>query len=156
MKDNCYNLNMKVIKGFLKGLLYVILSPFILVGFAVYTVYSLLLFIVEFLNASLHFFSGKKLTTDLKEDKKVRQLIVEKDKKMKEDEERQRKIDERLSEQTASQQGPTTINNFYITQDQLPIDGLNNIQGIKHEDPKEIENKKYLEIEDNKGGKDNE
>ena len=63
------------------------------------------------------YFEGVSITREeffeyLKEDKKVRQLIVEKDKKIKEDEERQRKIDERLSEQAASQQGPTTINNL--------------------------------------------
>ena len=146
---------MKVIKGFLKGLLYVVLSPFILAGFAVYSVYTLILFIVEFFIATIKFFCGKKLTTDLKEDKKVKQLIEEKDKKIKEEEERQKLIDEKLAAPTP-QQNPTTINNFYITQDQLPIDGLDKIQEISHEETKSLENNKYFEIEDSEGGNDDE
>lgn len=143
---------MKLIKGFLKGLLYVILSPLILVGFAIYAVYSLLLFFYEFIIATIKFFSGSKLTTDLKEDKKVKQLIIEKDKKAKEEQER-----EENKANFVPQQQPTntTINNFYITKDQLPIQNMNNVPSIENQQVQSIENKQYLGIEENKGGNEN-
>lgn len=141
---------MKVIKGFLKGLLYVILSPLILAGFAIYAVYSLLVFIWEFFVASVKFFTGKKLTTELKEDKMVKQLVEEKDKEyqlQKEKEEAQASI-------TPQPSSNTTINNFYITPDQLPIN--QNIQSLENNNIQSIENKEILEIEEQTGGDENE
>ena len=132
---------MKVIKGFLKGLLYVILSPLILAGFAIYAVYSLLVFIWEFFVASVKFFTGKKLTTELKEDKMVKELVEEKDKEyqlQKEKEEAQASI-------TPQPSSNTTINNFYITPDQLPIN--QNVQSLENNNIQSIENKEILEIE---------
>ena len=141
---------MKVIKGFLKGLLYVILSPLILAGFAIYAVYSLLVFIWEFFVASVKFFTGKKLTTELKEDKMVKELVEEKDKEyqlQKEKEEAQASI-------TPQPSSNTTINNFYITPDQLPIN--QNVQSLENNNIQSIENKEILEIEEQTGGDENE
>ena len=141
---------MKVIKGFLKGLLYVILSPLILAGFAIYAVYSLLVFIWEFFVASVKFFTGKKLTTELKEDKMVKELVEEKDKEyqlQKEKEEAQASI-------TPQPSSNTTINNFYITPDQLPIN--QNVQSLENNNIQSIENKEILEIEEQAGGDENE
>ena len=141
---------MKVIKGFLKGLLYVILSPLILAGFAIYAVYSLLVFIWEFFVASVKFFTGKKLTTELKEDKMVKELVEEKDKEyqlQKEKEEAQASI-------TPQPSSNTTINNFYITPDQLPIN--QNVQSFENNNIQSIENKEILEIEEQTGGDENE
>ena len=59
---------MKIFKTFLKGLLYVILSPLIIAGFALYTVYSLFVYLYEFIVATIKFFGGSKLTTETKED----------------------------------------------------------------------------------------
>ena len=71
---------MKIFKTFLKGLLYVVLSPLIIAGFALYTVYSLFVYLYEFIVATIKFFGGSKLTTETKEDLKVKQIIKEKDK----------------------------------------------------------------------------
>ena len=62
---------MKIFKTFLKGLLYVVLSPLIIAGSALYTVYSLFVYLYEFIVATIKFFGGSKLTTETKEDLKV-------------------------------------------------------------------------------------
>ena len=143
---------MKVIKGFLKGLLYVILSPLILVGFALYAVYSLFVFIWEFIVASIKFFSGKKLTTELKEDKMVKQLVEEKDKEY----QLQKEKEQAQAEITPQPTSNTTINNFYITPDQLPINQSQNIPSTENNNVQAIENKEILEIEEQIGGNENE
>jgi hypothetical protein len=143
---------MGIIKGFLKGLLYIILSPLIIAGFALYVVYALILYIVEFFIATFKFFSGSKLTTETKEDKKVKQILIEKNKKIKEEATKSESAPINQNHQPTT----TTINNFYITKEQLPIENAAKPQYFSSEEPKTIENKQYLNAASNEGGKEHE
>lgn len=64
-------------KSFLKGLLYVILSPFILTGFAIFAVYSIGVFIFESIVWFVKFAKGDKLTIYTPEDEQVYIMIQE-------------------------------------------------------------------------------
>ena len=114
---------MKIFKTFLKGLLYVVLSPLIIAGFALYTVYSLFVYLYEFIVATIKFFGGSKLTTETKEDLKVKQIIKEKDEEQElKDKEEEQKVQNVAPIQSETQpQNTTTINNFYITPEQFNL-----------------------------------
>jgi len=55
-------------KGFGKGLLYVLLFPFIIVGIVLYAVFGLFVFIFQFFKLIYLFFTGRTLYSDLEED----------------------------------------------------------------------------------------
>lgn len=55
-------------KNFGKGLLYVVLFPFLLVFIALYAVFGLLVFIFQLFKLVFLFFTGRTLFTDLEED----------------------------------------------------------------------------------------
>lgn len=55
-------------KGFGKGLLYVLLFPFILVGIVLYAVFGLFVFIFQLFKLIYLFFTGRTLYSDLEED----------------------------------------------------------------------------------------
>lgn len=55
-------------KSFGKGLLYVVLFPFILVGIVLYAVFGLFVFIFQFFKLIYLFFTGRTLNSDLEED----------------------------------------------------------------------------------------
>ena len=62
-------------KTFFKGLGYLIFSPFILAGFALFCVYSVFVFFYESIVAIIKFFKGERLTTFTEEDEKVYVMI---------------------------------------------------------------------------------
>ena len=149
---------MKIFKTFLKGLLYVVLSPLIIAGFALYTVYSLFVYLYEFIVATIKFFGGSKLTTETKEDLKVKQIIKEKDEEqeLKAKEEEQKVQDVAPIPSETQPQNTTTINNFYITPEQFNLKNTAEPQYLQNNEPKEIENVEVLEIENKEGGNENE
>lgn len=55
-------------KGFGKGLLYVLLFPFILVGIVLYAVFGLFVFVFQFFKLIYLFFTGRTLFSDFEED----------------------------------------------------------------------------------------
>ena len=55
-------------KNFGKGILYVFLFPFILVGIALYAVFGLFVFLFQFIKLIFLFFTGRTLNSDLEED----------------------------------------------------------------------------------------
>lgn len=55
-------------KGFGKGLLYVLLFPFILVGIVLYAVFGLFVFVFQFFKLFYLFFTGRTLFSDFEED----------------------------------------------------------------------------------------
>ena len=55
-------------KSFGKGLLYVVLFPFILVGIVLYAVFGLFVFIFQLFKLIYLFFTGRTLNSDLEED----------------------------------------------------------------------------------------
>ena len=55
-------------KGFGKGLLYVLLFPFIIVGIVLYAVFGLFVFVFQFFKLIYLFFTGRTLFSDLEED----------------------------------------------------------------------------------------
>ena len=55
-------------KGFGKGLLYVLLFPFIIVGIVLYAVFGLFVFIFQLFKLIYLFFTGRTLYSDLEED----------------------------------------------------------------------------------------
>jgi hypothetical protein len=143
---------MKFIKGFLRGLLYVVLSPLILAAFALYAVYSVFIYIGSFFVATFKFFTGNKLTCKLREDKILEEYIAKK-KKEEEEEEDEAEEEEKpaqtqqpiIVQTPPTNNGPTTINNFYITPDQLNT-ALNlhkqpENKAIEQQEPKLIEEK---------------
>lgn len=55
-------------KSFGKGLLYVFLFPFIIVGIVLYAVFGLFVFIFQFFKLIYLFFTGRTLNSDFEED----------------------------------------------------------------------------------------
>ena len=55
-------------KSFGKGLLYVILFPFIIVGIVLYAVFGLFVFVFQFFKLIYLFFTGRTLFSDFEED----------------------------------------------------------------------------------------
>lgn len=138
---------MKFFKGFFKGLLYVILSPLIIVGFACYTVYAVFLYIWEFIMAAVKFFSGSKLTTDLKEDKKLKEYIQSKKEVIENAQQPQQNVAQNQP------QGDTIINNFYITPEQYQQMSNQQIQNPTYP---QVEQQEQTNYGDYYGGDNNE
>ena len=63
-------------KSFGKGVLYLLVLPFLLVILAVYAVVGVFVFIFEGIKAIVLFFSGRSLFDDLPEDKKAKEIIA--------------------------------------------------------------------------------
>lgn len=63
-------------KSFGKGVLYLLVLPFLLVILAIYAVVGLFVFIFEGIKAIFLFFSGRSLFDDLPEDKKAKEIIA--------------------------------------------------------------------------------
>lgn len=146
---------MKFLKSFLRGLLYVVLSPLIIAGFALYAVYSVFVYLVTFFIATIRFFSGNKLTTDLKQDKTLKKFVKEKKEEIKEEKEKEKEIKKLQLEQSLNPKetnsGSTTINNFYISPEQFK----NNFSAELRQNIPQQE-VKYIESNDSKGGDNNE
>ena len=66
---------MKALKNFGRGLAWVLLIPFILVGVALIAVFGLFSFFVEFIIMSVHFFQGKRLFPPFKEDEEAMRIL---------------------------------------------------------------------------------
>ena len=62
-------------KSFGKGILYVLVLPFLLVVLAVYGVLALIVFLFMFFKGVILFFTGRSLFNELPEDKKAAQII---------------------------------------------------------------------------------
>ena len=63
-------------KSFGKGVLYLLVLPFLLVILAIYAVIGLFVFLFEGIKAIFLFFSGRSLFDDLPEDKKAKEIIA--------------------------------------------------------------------------------
>ena len=63
-------------KNFGKGVLYVLVLPFLLVGMAVYGVVALFIFLFMSVKALILFFTGRSLFDDLPEDKEAKKRIA--------------------------------------------------------------------------------
>lgn len=66
---------MSFFKTFFKGLAYVICSPFIVLVYALFAVYSVGLFLVEWVIAIIKFFTGDKMSIFTAEDQVVLDLV---------------------------------------------------------------------------------
>jgi hypothetical protein len=97
--------------------------------------------------ATYKFFTGSKLTTETKEDKKVKQIVIEKNKAAAEPV-KEEKTEEIITPAPAPTTN-TTINNFYITKDQLPSNSLP-LSEVKALGTSEVQTNV------NEGGKENE
>ena len=72
-------------KSFGKGLLYVVLFPFILVGIVLYAVFGLFVFIFQFFKLIYLFFTGRTLNSDLEEDIAAKAILEKSNNPEKED-----------------------------------------------------------------------
>ena len=72
-------------KGIAKGLLYFLFFPFGLIAIALYAVFGLVVFVIQFIRLIYLFFTGRNLQSDLPEDIEVKK-IIEKDKPKTEEE----------------------------------------------------------------------
>lgn len=104
---------MKIIKTLLKGLLYLILSPLILVGFSLYFIYSLIIFIVLFFISSYKFVSGKKLNFELKEDILAKEIIQKRNLELQTNQSNQQINQTPVVEVSTKPQ--TVVNNYYFS-----------------------------------------
>ena len=62
-------------KNFGKGILYVFLFPFIIVGIVLYAVFGLFVFVFQFFKLIYLFFTGRTLSSDLEEDIAAKAII---------------------------------------------------------------------------------
>jgi hypothetical protein len=97
---------MNFLKSFGRGLLYLILSPIILAFFALYVIYLLFLFIVEWTIAIVLFFKGKKMSLELDIDKQMKD-IIEKNRQAQQDA-------TSLAPLSSTPQPQTIINNYFV------------------------------------------
>lgn len=58
-----------------KGLLYIILLPLGIVGFAIYGLYLFIIFIIYFFKRIIYFFKGDKFDLNMPEDKKALEIL---------------------------------------------------------------------------------
>lgn len=70
-----------------RGLLYFLLFPVIILGIVLYGVFGIFVFLFQFIKMIILFFTGRNLTSDLKEDIEAK-TILNKDKKPEETEEK--------------------------------------------------------------------
>ena len=63
-------------KSFGKGVLYLLVLPFLLVILAIYAVVGLFVFLFEGIKAIILFFTGRSLFDDLPEDKQAKEIIA--------------------------------------------------------------------------------
>ena len=137
---------MKFIKGFFRGLLYLILSPIILAVFAVYVVYCTIVFICMFFVNIFRFFTGRKLLGILKEDLEAQEIINKANQK--EQEEVNKQEVPQTSQQT--QEVKQQIINNYIFTNPKDLQNLNlnpNTNQIENSNPPQIENAPINQIE---------
>ena len=67
---------LNLFKNFGKGILYVLVLPFLLVGLAIYAVVALFIFIFLAIKGLVLFFTGRSLYEDLPEDKEAKKRIA--------------------------------------------------------------------------------
>ena len=137
---------MKFIKGFFRGLLYLILSPVILAGFAVYVVYCTIVFICMFFINIFRFFTGRKLLGILKEDLEAQEIINKANQK------EQEEVNKQEAPQTSqpTQEVKQQIINNYIFTNPKDLQNLNlnpNTNQIENSNPPQIENAPINQIE---------
>ena len=63
-------------KNFGKGLLYVVLFPFIIVGIVLYAVFGLFVFVFQFFKLIYLFFTGRTLFSDFEEDIAAKAILA--------------------------------------------------------------------------------
>lgn len=139
---------MNILKSAGKGLLYILCSPFILAFFALFIVYSIILFFIEWIMAIIQFFKGGKFTLRTKEDDILDQMIAEK--------QNQSEEPQQAGYQTTNNTTNQTINNIYIDSKALEalnkmgaMNNLQNTQQINNPDYNQIENNNNIQIEMN-------
>ena len=137
---------MKFIKGFFRGLLYLILSPIILADFAVYVVYCTIVFICMFFVNIFRFFTGRKLLGTLKEDLEAQEIINKANQK------EQEEVNKQEAPQTSqpTQEVKQQIINNYIFTNPKDLQNLNlnpNTNQIENSNPPQIENPPINQIE---------
>ena len=137
---------MKFIKGFFRGLLYLILSPIILTAFAVYIVYCTIIFICMFFVNIFRFFTGRKLLGTLKEDLEAQEIINKANQK------EQEEVNKQEAPQTSqpTQEVKQQIINNYIFTNPKDLQNLNlnpNTNQIENSNPPQIENAPINQIE---------
>lgn len=137
---------MKFIKGFFRGLLYLILSPTILAAFAVYVVYCTIVFICMFFVNIFRFFTGRKLLGILKEDLEAQEIINKANQK------EQEEVNKQEAPQTSqpTQEVKQQIINNYIFTNPKDLQNLNlnpNTNQIENSNPPQIENAPINQIE---------
>ena len=67
---------LNLFKNFGKGILYVLVLPFLLVGLAIYAVVAIFIFIYLAIKGLILFFTGRSLYEDLPEDKEAKRRIA--------------------------------------------------------------------------------
>lgn len=137
---------MKFIKGFFRGLLYLILSPIILAAFTVYIVYCTIVFICMFFVNIFRFFTGRKLLGTLKEDLEAQEIINKANQKSQE--ETKKEETPQISQPT--QEVKQQIINNYIFTNPKDLQNLNlnpNTNQIENSKPPQIENTPINQIE---------
>ena len=103
------------LKTFGKGVLYVVLLPFIIAFVAIYMVYLLITFFVMLFKNIIMFFMGKSLLGDLKEDKEAKNIIEAKEKAFNENQDKQNQI----NQNTTNNSTITYNQNLYVSPNDL-------------------------------------
>src|SRR5574344_110218 len=109
---------MSFFRTFGKGLLYILISPFVLAVFCLYFVYSIFVYFIEFIIACIKFFKGEKLSLFLKEDQEVADLILKNN--VSDLPQNNQTINNTQTNNNNNTTNQTIINNYYVGKDFVP------------------------------------
>ena len=128
------------------GVLYTVLSPFLLLLLALYAIYCFIVFVIQAFRNLIVFFSGGTVGGDLPEDVKAKQIQIEKEKAA------STPVDPvtptTTNNTTTNTSTTTTTNNIFIIGDEKKLaDILPGVKELSNPTPTGIEEKERPELE---------
>ena len=125
------------------GVLYTVLSPFIVLFLALYAVYCFVVFLIQLFRNLIVFFSGGTVGGDLPEDVKAKQIQIDEKEALKATPETPAAPTTNTTTNTT-----TTTNNIFIVADEKKLSEiLPAMKEVTAGTPKEIEKKESPELE---------
>lgn len=126
-----------------QGILYTILSPFILLGVVLYAVYSLFVFFFMFVKRIIMFFQGEDMSSEMKIDRAAKMHLTNQDEELEKKEETKEVVP--VETKVIKEEKTTIVQPIIIQTDEEGR--LKNIQYIQPTPAPQIEEQKVPQIE---------
>jgi hypothetical protein len=126
-----------------QGILYTILSPFILLGVVLYAVYSLFVFFFMFVKRIVMFFQGEDMSSEMKIDRAAKMHLTNQDEELEKKEETKEVVP--VETKVIKEEKTTIVQPIIIQTDEEGR--LKNIQYIQPTPAPQIEEQKVPQIE---------